>query len=241
MNAMSCRSRSLVVTTCAVALLSLSSCGRTESLILATGPDTGAETWSYEDTSDPPPDMTTADTIADDVTSEESDDWMTGDWGDEAVDTWGEEDTNEWGEETVDWGETDTLDWGETTDTLDTGPTTDTTTSDTSDTSTETTDTSTSTTSTTETGGDTCADAAQCLIDCGDFSQMCIGDCTSELDQMEAGNLFSLQICAIQACFFAGQCPINNFNDPACIACRLDVNGDPSGFGCDAEGQACGI
>jgi hypothetical protein len=257
--------RLLAVPACA--LLLLASCGRTEAVVVAGTADTGADTWSYGDTASNP-DLPNADTIADDSTS---DDWMTGDWGDDAVDTWGDSTDVDWGDETADWGDSTDVDWGDTTDTADTttdttdttttdtttdttdtttdttDTTTDTTdtTTDTTDTTTDTTDTTTdttdTTTTTTDTGGETCADAAACLVDCGDFSGQCINDCTGTLPDNEASALFDLQICAIQSCFFLGDCQLGDFNSPECIQCRLDVNIDPASFGCTAEGMVCGI
>lgn len=241
--------RLLAVPVCA--LLLATACGRTESLYLASGPDTGGDTWSYEDTA-APPDTPGWDTIAD----ESTDDWMTGDWGEEAPDTWGEEDPDvDWGEsEEFDWGEEDPdVDWGEedpdvdtettesTTDTETTESTTDTETTDTTTTDTETTESTTTESTDTETGGDTCADAAQCLIDCGGFSGQCISDCTDTLPQDESSALFDLQICAIQSCFFLGECQLADFNSADCVQCRLDVNADPQGFGCGPQGMVCGI
>ncbi|HVH97801.1 MAG TPA: hypothetical protein VM869_03795, partial [Enhygromyxa sp.] len=104
----------------------------------------------------------------------------------------------------------------------------------------DTTDT-TDTTSTDTDPGQTCADGAACLIECGNFSGTCIDQCTSTLPDDEASNLFDLQICAIQSCFFLGLCTLGDFNAPECVQCRLEVNGDPSGFGCAAEGMVCGL
>lgn len=88
---------------------------------------------------------------------------------------------------------------------------------------------------------ETCADGAQCLIDCGSFSNVCVDDCTASLATDEEDALMDLQFCAIQACYYLGQCTISDFNAPECVQCRLGVNEDPGGFGCAAEGMACGI
>lgn len=88
---------------------------------------------------------------------------------------------------------------------------------------------------------ETCADGAQCLVDCGGFSGVCVDECTADLAAAEQDSLIDLQFCAIHACYFLGQCTISDFNAPECVQCRLDVNVDPGGFGCAAEGMACGI
>jgi|GEM_PF-2650177 len=88
---------------------------------------------------------------------------------------------------------------------------------------------------------ETCADGAQCLVDCGDFSSTCVDGCTADLAAGEESTLMDLQFCAIEACFFLSQCTISDFNAPECVQCRLDVNVDPSSFGCTVEGMACGI
>jgi hypothetical protein len=259
------------------ALLLSTACGRTEAVFVATGADTGGDTWSYEDTASPD-DMPGWETIADEDSG--TDDWMTGDWGEDSPETWGDSTDVDTFEETFDWGEdfdstdfdttdvdtfdTDTVDTDTDTDTSTTDTNTDTTDTDTSttDTNTDTTDTDTSTTDTdttdtttdtdttdtttdttdtTDTGGDTCADAAACLVDCGSFSGQCINDCTGTLPDNEANELYDLQICAIQSCFFLGQCQLGDFNSPECIQCRLDVNTDPQGMGCAPEGAVCGI
>lgn len=242
-------------------LLLSTACGRTEAVFVATGADTGGDTWSYEDTATPIPDTPGVDTISD----ESTDDWMTGDWGEDSPETWGDStdiDTStdvdiDWGTEdidttvdtTADTTDVDTTTTDTNTDTTDTSTTdtnTDTTTdttdttTDTTDTTTDTTDTTTDTTDTT-TGGDTCADAAACLVDCGSFSGQCINDCTAALPDNEANDLYDLQICAIQSCFFLGQCQLGDFNSAECIQCRLDVNTDPMGMGCGPEGAVCGI
>ncbi|NVB42023.1 hypothetical protein G6O69_29625 [Pseudenhygromyxa sp. WMMC2535] len=106
-------------------------------------------------------------------------------------------------------------------------------------TSTETTETTTTTSTTT--GGGTCADGTACLVECGDFGQTCIDECTADLPDDEASALFDLQICAIQACFFLGQCTLGDFNAPECVQCRFDANQDPASFGCADEGAVCGL
>jgi hypothetical protein len=246
------------------ALLLSTACGRTEAVFVATGADTGGDTWSYEDTTPTPiDDVPGWETIADESGT---DDWMTGEWGEDDPETWGEStdvdtfdtfdtfDTTDFDttidttadttDITTDTTDTDTAttDTTDTTDTstTDTTDTTDTSTTDTTDTSTTDT-TDTTDTTTTDTGGDTCADAAACLVDCGGFSGMCINDCTASLPDAEADDLYDLQICAIQSCFFLGQCQLGDFNSPECIQCRLDVNIDPAAMGCGPEGAVCGI
>jgi hypothetical protein len=262
------------------ALLMSTACGRTEAVFQASGADTGGDTWSYEDTATPIDDIPGWETVADESGT---DDWMTGDWGEDAPETWGEStdvdtfdtfdstdfdttidttadttdittDTNtdttdtattDTNTDTTDTATTDTN--TDTTDTATTDTNTDTTDTATTDTNTDTTDTATTDTtdttdtSTTDTGGDTCADAAACLVDCGGFSGMCINDCTGTLPANEQDDLYDLQICAIQSCFFLGECQLGDFNSPECIQCRLDVNIDPMSMGCGPEGAVCGI
>jgi hypothetical protein len=280
------------------ALLLSTACGRTEAVFIATGADTGGDTWSYEDTTTPE-DLPGWETIADEDSG--TDDWMTGEWGEDDPDTWGDTtDSDTFDTDTLDTTDVDTFDtntdfdtstdvdtFDTDTDTVDTDTDTvdtdtdttdtDTTDTDTTDTNTDTTDTNTDTatdtntdtatdtftdtntdtatdtftdtdtntdttdTSTTDTGGDTCADGAACIVDCGDFSGMCINPCTAPLPDDQANLLFDLQICAIQSCFFLGQCQLGDFNSPECIQCRLDVNVDPASMGCGPEGMACGI
>jgi|GEM_PF-3400807 len=252
---------------CVAALLSVTGCGRTDSLIQFDTLADGAETWSYE---------TTADTIADDTTdevdvdddSDTTDDWMTGEWGDDAIDTWGEDDAVDWGSETFDTFEEtlDTFDTFEETldtfdtfeETLDTFDTFEETldtfdtfeeTLDTFDTFEETLDTfdtfedtlGTTDDDATTTGGPSCSDGAQCLIECGNFGGACVDACTEGMPDADADVLFDLQICAIQSCFFLGECALDDFNTPECVACRFGVNSDPAGFGCEDEGALCGI
>src|SRR5690606_17897907 len=78
--------RLLALPTIAALLLSLSACGRTESLILLDDAGTGGADWSYEDTAESGSDVSSADTS---TSAEETDDWQTGEWGEEAPDTWG--------------------------------------------------------------------------------------------------------------------------------------------------------
>ena len=222
---------------CVAALLSVTGCGRTDSLIQFDTLADGAETWSYE---------TTADTIADDTTdevdvdddSDTTDDWMTGEWGDDAIDTWGEDDAVDWGSETFDTFEEtlDTFDtFEETLDTFDTFEET----LDTFDTFEDTLGTTDD--DATTTGGPSCSDGAQCLIECGNFGGACVDACTEGMPDADADVLFDLQICAIQSCFFLGECALDDFNTPECVACRFGVNSDPAGFGCEDEGALCGI
>lgn len=139
-----------------------------------------------------------------------------------------------------------------------TGPstttTTDTSTSTTEDPSTSTTeDPSTSTTddpttsttdgdTDTDTDGDpTCLDAVDCVLACGGPSPGCINMCDDGLSPAEDADFNALEFCIIFACITNGSCPPGNFGAPACVACRLDGQLDPSTVGCEAEAAACAM
>jgi hypothetical protein len=231
-------------------------CGRSDFAASVPGNETDSTTVSFDDDG-PVPD--TGESL--DWGEEETDDWSEEESGWSEETDWGEE---EWGEETQDWGES-TEEWGEETDwgesssstdtgtststststsTTDTGTTDTTTDTGTTDTTTDTgttdttTDTGTTDDTTTDTGGDpTCGDATDCLIDCGDYTNQCVGPCTQGLGGQEQGEFFDLQICALQVCFFLGECGFN-FNDPQCVDCRLFMSENPPQQ-CEPAHDAC--
>ncbi len=90
------------------------------------------------------------------------------------------------------------------------------------------------------TGGDpTCQDAIACVIDCGGASPECIGQCNDELDPGDNDAFIDFESCIIFACFANDSCEFGGFDQPECVACRVDGQTDPAPLGCDDEAALC--
>jgi hypothetical protein len=90
------------------------------------------------------------------------------------------------------------------------------------------------------TGDDpTCLDAVDCVLACGGPSPACIGQCNDGLTPDENNAFIDLETCIILACFGNGSCNFGGFDDPACVACRVDGQNDPAPLGCDDEALLC--
>jgi hypothetical protein len=90
------------------------------------------------------------------------------------------------------------------------------------------------------TGGDpTCQDAVDCVIACGGASPGCIGQCNDGLTPEDDDAFTDFETCIIFACFGNGSCDFGGFDEPACVACRVDGQTDPAPLGCDDEAALC--
>lgn len=141
---------------------------------------------------------------------------------------------------TTDVGTTDpgTTDPGTTSVTTDPGTTSGTT--DPGSTSGVTTDGGSTGTGVTGTDGDpSCLDAVDCVIACGGPSPGCINMCDNGLSPGDAAAFAALETCIIVQCILDGSCGPGGFGSPACVACRLGGQIDPSTVGCEAQAMNC--
>jgi hypothetical protein len=89
------------------------------------------------------------------------------------------------------------------------------------------------------TGGDlTCLDAVDCVLACGGASFSCIGQCNDGLSPQDNAAFNDLETCIIFACVVNGSCGFD-FDEPDCVACRVDGQLDPAPLACDDEAAAC--